>query len=81
MESSICRGVPDWGESQSRGPSSSNTKLDDEAVAWQLQQQYDREASGLPGGVSRLEEDSETVARQLQASHAAVLTCTPVANA
>ena len=61
------RAVPDWGETQARGPSSSSPKLDDEAIARQLQQQYDREVNGIPGGVSSLEEDSVTVARRLQA--------------
>ncbi|DBA69891.1 TPA: hypothetical protein ACH3X2_012391 [Trebouxia sp. C0005] len=61
------RAVPDWGETQSWGPSSSSPKLDDEAIARQLQQQYDREVKGTPGGVSMLEEDSVTVARRLQA--------------
>ncbi|KAL0046758.1 hypothetical protein WJX82_009320 [Trebouxia sp. C0006] len=60
------RAVPDWGETPSRGPSSFSSKLDDEAIARQLQQQYDKEVNGTPGGVSSLEEDSVTVARRLQ---------------
>ena len=67
MEPHVHRAVPDWGETQARGPSSSSPKLDDEAIARQLQQQYDREVNGTPGGVSSLEEDSVTVARRLQA--------------
>lgn len=72
------RAVPDWGETQSWGPSSSSPKLDDEAIARQLQQQYDREVKGTPGGVSMLEEDSVTVARRLQA-RTALLVCTGAA--
>ncbi len=76
MEPRVRRAVPDWGETPSRGPSSSSPKLDDEAIARQLQQQYDREVNGTPGGVSSLEEDSVTVARRLQARHTSLLLCT-----
>ncbi len=74
MEPRVHRAVPDWGETQSWGPSS-NPKLDDEAIARQLQQQYDREVNGTPGGVSSLEEDSVTVARRLQARRTVLLLC------
>ncbi len=69
MQPHVHRAAPDWGETPSWGPSSSSPKLDDEAIARQLQQQYDREVNGTPGGVSSLEEDSVTVARRLQARH------------
>jgi hypothetical protein len=75
MEPHVHRAVPDWGETQSWGLSSSSTKLDDEAIARQLQQQYDREVNGQPGGVSSLEEDSVTVARRLQARCTVLLLC------
>ena len=75
MEPCEHRAVPDWGETPTWGPSSSSPKLDDEAIARQLQQQYDREVNGTPGGVSSLEEDSVTVARRLQACSTLHLLC------
>ena len=79
MEPFVHRAVPDWGETPSRGASSFSSKLDDEAIARQLQQQYDKEVNGTPGGVSSLEEDSVTVARRLQACSTFHLFCIAVA--
>lgn len=59
-----CSNEPDWGDHLSWQPSSSSANLDDEAVARQLQAQYNREVNG--GGFTSLEAESLAVARQLQ---------------
>ena len=62
-----CSGLPDWG-SPSVGSPGFSPGMDDEAVARQLQRQYDWEVQG-PAGTNSLDNDSFAVARQLQVNH------------